>query len=79
MAKFLSVSTQDGIKAALTAAIATVLASATKMLNDRVIYTTYDEWKPIIMVGLLAFIGAITRRFFTNSDGQTFKKERDVN
>ena len=72
---FLSLETLDLIKSSITAGIVAFMAAVTKMLNDGLFYTTWDEWKPIVIVSLLAFFGSVTRRFLTNEEGKFLKKD----
>jgi len=77
--EFLSLGLKDIIKGSLMAAIAVILTGLMTSLTAGHLPANWDEFKPIVLSGLGAFITYLLKNYFTNSDDKFLKKETNQN
>lgn len=72
LSDFLKINVLDLVKGAITAAFAAILAIIYPIVESGSL--TFD-WASIWKAALVASVSYLLKQFFTNSDGQLFKKE----
>lgn len=74
-AKFLSIGSKDLIKGAIMALITAVLTGLYNCITNEHLPCTWDDFKPILIVGFGSAISYLLKNFFTNSEDKFATKE----
>lgn len=72
LSDFLKINILDLVKGAITAAFAAILAIVYPIVESG---SLVFDWNSIWKAALIAAVSYLLKNFFTNSDGQMFKKE----
>lgn len=72
---FLSLSTLDFWKGCIVAILTAGFTALTNVLSATTTFAEFN-WQAVILAAASGFVAYIVKNFFSNSDGQTFKKEQ---
>lgn len=72
--KFLSLNTKDLAKGAIVAFASAVLTAVYNSLQTGVFPTTWDQYKPILLVGAAALIAYLSKNLLTGEQGKFLSK-----